>query len=151
MSLGNDSIWLDPFAYRQFDDAEYSGTKITGVTKEAFMKHVCGYYEERLALEKEFPDRPVLVDGYAPFCKHIFIPNFSDCILQGEMEITNDNVSLMRSSYEARNDDELPILTRYFPKEAVEVPRAKYLDLIRTYKYKYKYIYLRMLLTCLEI
>lgn len=135
MALGNDSLWLDPFAYRQFDDAAYSGTKIGGVTKEAFMAHVCAYYEERVGMEKEFPDRPVLVDGYAPFCKHIFIPNTIPGaeILQGELEITPGNIGKLRSSYEARNADEIPVLTRYFPRERIEVPRAKYLDLIRTY------------------
>lgn len=130
MALGNDKIWLDPFAFRQFDDAQYSGTKIN-IPKETFMEHVIKYYNERLASEVEFPDRPVLVDGYAPFCKHIFMPNFSKDILQGELSITKVNEHLLKSSFEARKDDELPVLTRYFPIDKVSVPKAAYLDLIR--------------------
>ena len=79
-----------------------------------------------------------LQDGYAPFCKHIFIENdFTDarvCILP----ITKENEHCLRSKYESRNDKELPVLSRYFDKElllkgndASDVfPVAKYLDLI---------------------
>ena len=40
---------------------------------------------------------------------------------------------MLRSKYEARNDKELPVLTRWFPSELVDddmLPTAKYLDLI---------------------
>ena len=126
MSIGNDKLWLDTFAFRQFDDATYSGTKVP-MSKEQFMQHVFAYYDEQLASGAQ-----VLVDGYAPFCKHIFMPNCSDLILQGELRIMPENRHLLHSSYEARNDNELAVLTRYFPKEKVQVPPAKYLDLICT-------------------
>ena len=42
------------------------------------------------------------------------------------------NQDKLRSKYEARNEKELPVLTRWFPRELVgdELPVAKYLDLI---------------------
>jgi len=37
---------------------------------------------------------------------------------------------LYRSEYEARTEDELPVLVRYFPKTKVELKPAKFLDII---------------------
>lgn len=125
-------IALDEFAYRQFDDAEYGGTKIP-VSKECFMQKVESYYAERKAVENEYPDRPVLVDGYAPFCKHIFMSNFDNRIVDPTVRITQDNESLLRTKYEARSDDELPVLTRFFPNGSVKPKTAEFLDLICTF------------------
>lgn len=130
MSFGNEKLVLDGFCFRQFDDLAYGGTKIP-IGKSEFMDVVLKYFEERLSVEKEFKDRPVLVDGYAPFCKHIFMSNFCDGILEGEIQITDENRHLLQSKYEARNENELPVLTRFFPKDKVHLPKAKYLDLIR--------------------
>lgn len=48
-----------------------------------------------------------LKDGYAPFCKHLFIPNdFTDARVN-VLDITSDNESLLRTKYEARNDKEV--------------------------------------------
>ena len=56
---------LDEFVLRQFDDPNYSGTKIAYDKAEFEAKinamHASGKYP--------------LVDGYAPFCKHLFVPN----------------------------------------------------------------------------
>ena len=57
-----------------------------------------------------------LVDGYAPFCKHLFVPNFVGAKLN-YLEITPDNESCMRSGYEARTEKELPVLVRWFPAD----------------------------------
>lgn len=124
-------ISLDPFAYRQFDDTGYAGTKI-GVSKEEFMNKVKEFYDERKQMQQEFEDRPVLIDGYAPFCKHIFMPNFDDNIVVGEIEITEENEHFLRTHYHARKEGELPVLTRFFPNDKVKPSTAKYLDLIRT-------------------
>ena len=32
---------------------------------------------------------------YAPFCKHIFMPNFTETVV-GELEITEENVHLLK-------------------------------------------------------
>jgi hypothetical protein len=52
-----------------------------------------------------------LVDGYAPFCKHVFVPNFVGAPL-GALPITPDNEHLLRSGYSARRPEELAVLTR---------------------------------------
>jgi len=80
-------------------------------------------------------DENKLQDGYAPFCKHIFIENdFTDAQVN-VLAITPENEKFLRSKYETRNDKEVPVLTRFFPSELVvtsdkALPRAKYLDLI---------------------
>ena len=43
---------LDKFAFRQWDDVQYSGTRLRGISKEDFMKHVTG------------AEPHTLVDGY---------------------------------------------------------------------------------------
>lgn len=103
-----------------------------------------------------------LIEGYAPFCKHIFIPNFAglecgyvyltdrandDCthwscitytsdgghsidMSRRYIAITDSNRSLLRSEYKARTEKELPVLERWFPKDEVTAPEAKFLDII---------------------
>jgi Protein of unknown function (DUF3228) len=48
-----------------------------------------------------------LVDGYAPFCKHLFIPNFIPDLRCGYAEITAENRHLIESCYEARCDKDM--------------------------------------------
>jgi len=113
-------IALDPFAQRQFVKDSGSST-IIEFDQEEFINKVNQYYEQG---NKE------LVDGYAPFCKHIFIPNFTPASTVA-VEITPDNEHMLVSAYKARTEKELPVLTRWFPKEKMgELPRAKYLDII---------------------
>ena len=52
-----------------------------------------------------------LVDGYAPFCKHIFVQNFVGAKLP-TLEITNENRYLLQCGYSRRRPEELPVLTR---------------------------------------
>lgn len=79
-----------------------------------------------------------LKDGYAPFCKHIFLINdFTDARVN-VLPITSENEHCLRSRYEARNERELPVLTRHFDRDLLlrdkseedVFPVAKYLDLI---------------------
>lgn len=126
----SDEIVLDQFAFRQFDDPKYSGTKLTSISKKTFMRRVLDFYEERKAIELEFRDRPALIDGYAPFCKHLFMPNFVSGLQTSCLEINKSNEHLLRTRYESRTDSELPVLIRYFPSELVDTPECKFLDLI---------------------
>lgn len=74
-----------------------------------------------------------LKEGYAPFCKHIFLQNDFTQAKVNVLKITPQNEGLLRSSYEARNEKELPVLQRYFPSSLIQeedLPVAKYLDLI---------------------
>ena len=52
-----------------------------------------------------------LVDGYAPFCKHLFVPNFAGAKL-GALAITAQNSGLLRSAYVKRRPEELAVLAR---------------------------------------
>ena len=65
-----------------------------------------------------------VVEGYAPFCKLHVHRNWTStrCLA---VPITDDNRALLRSAYEARNDDELPVLVRWF--EGLQPPVANYL------------------------
>ncbi|TYZ60217.1 hypothetical protein PybrP1_008266 [[Pythium] brassicae (nom. inval.)] len=110
---------LDRFCLRQFDDPKYLGTQIR-FDKAAFVQKVNEIY---LARNKE------LVDGYAPFCKHLFIENFTDT-RANVVEITQSNSRILQSGYEARAENELPVLVRWFPSHSVTPVVAKYLDVI---------------------
>lgn len=68
-----------------------------------------------------------ILDGYAPFCKLHVHRNWTStrCLT---VPITDDNRHLLRSDYDARSKDELPVLTRWF--EGVDPPVANYLIVI---------------------
>jgi hypothetical protein len=65
-----------------------------------------------------------VLDGYAPFCKLHVHRNWTATPV-GAIEITPENQHLLRSAYEARTAEELPVLTRWF--EGLEPPKAGYL------------------------
>jgi hypothetical protein len=86
-----------------------------------------------------------LQDGYAPFCKHLFLVNDFSNVRVNVLPITPENEQCLRTRYEARNENELPVLTRYFDRESLLLsaaggnnkggddsifPVAKYIDLI---------------------
>jgi hypothetical protein len=85
------------------------------VTPEAFERHL-----------NEVPPLRV-IDGYAPFCKLHVHRNWTStrCLA---VPITDANRHLLRSDYEARTPDELPVLVRWF--EGLEPPVAEYLVVI---------------------
>lgn len=124
---------MDPFCMRQFSDP--NNATFIDFDDKAFTDKVNELYEAQLASKAkgEIVDgRPQgLVDGYAPFCKHVFITNFTPahtaCV-----PINDQNRHLLVSGYEARRADELPVLTRYFPRSsaAVTPPVATVLDII---------------------
>ncbi len=111
---------LDKFAFRQWDDATYAGTRMPpGVSKTAFLEHVVALGPQPLA------------DGYAPFCKHLFVRNFVPGLKGATVALTPDNLGLVESAYQARTEKELPVLVRWIPAERAG-PRADaaWLDLI---------------------
>lgn len=65
-----------------------------------------------------------VLDGYAPFCKLHVHRNWTStkCL---SVPITDANRHLLRSDYEARNSEELPVLVRWF--EGLEPPVANFL------------------------
>lgn len=54
-----------------------------------------------------------ILDGYASFCKLMVYENWTDTRLMA-VKITSNNRDFLRSAYEARTKDELPVLTRWF-------------------------------------
>eukprot|EP00519_Triparma_laevis_P009704 CAMPEP_0182502102 /NCGR_PEP_ID=MMETSP1321-20130603/12761_1 /TAXON_ID=91990 /ORGANISM="Bolidomonas sp., Strain RCC1657" /LENGTH=223 /DNA_ID=CAMNT_0024706909 /DNA_START=87 /DNA_END=758 /DNA_ORIENTATION=- len=139
MSSSNSVIvTTDQFAFRQFPkthaetSATYGGSKMS-VTCEAF-ESICNEY-----ISANGASDACLKEGYAPFCKHIFIPNTApDGTILCEadvnfLEVTPENESLLRTEYEARNEKELPVLTRYFPSSSIpksELAKPTFLDVI---------------------
>lgn len=89
--------------------------------------------EEFEKIVNERYDETKLKDGYAPFCKHLFVKNDFTDVRVNIMEVTKDNERLLRTAYDARSEKELPVLVRWFPAENIkqdDLPVAKYLDLI---------------------
>uniref|UniRef100_A0A7S2SE29 Flagellar associated protein n=1 Tax=Mucochytrium quahogii TaxID=96639 RepID=A0A7S2SE29_9STRA len=115
----------DSFAFRQFEDVGGKGTvgKIC-YDKKMFEDKVNEEIDKRGGLDN------VLVPGYAPFCKHVFMENFCGALCL-DLEITRENQGLLNTSYESRRESELPVLSRYFKASDIgEIPCAKYLDII---------------------
>ena len=110
------TVGMTRFALRHWDP-NVPGTKIEGMTPDELVAIV----------SKALREGAELVDGYAPFCKHIFIENASET-RAGYCEITAENMEQVRTGYVARREGELPVLARWL--EGVTAPRAKFLDVI---------------------
>ncbi len=110
------TIALTDFARRNFEEGA-SGTTIIGLSPEDLVARC----NDALAAGA------ALVDGYAPFCKHLFLTNDTPtrCAFA---PITDANRALLKSGYVARRDGELAVLERWF--EGLDAPPAAYLDVI---------------------
>lgn len=109
------SIVLTPFARTRLFPRTPRGNTIQDCSAEQFEAHLNHH-------------RPLKVlDGYAPFCKLHVYRNWTStrCLT---VPISDDNRHLLRSAYEARNRNELPVLVRWL--EGVEPPVANYLLVI---------------------
>ena len=125
---------MDPFCHRQF--AEKASESGEGNYAGAVFDIPILEFED-VVNSRYDPSR--LVDGYAPFCKHLFVINdFTDARV-GVLPITRENERHLRTRYEARTEKELPVLTRHFDRESLlgggkderdVFPVARYLDLI---------------------
>ena len=112
---------LDQFAFRSFDKSRTSN--YINMEKEEFLKKANELYSQD----------PTLVDGYAPFCKHLFIKNFVPGLKPCYLEINKDTEKLIISKYDKRQENELPVLIRYIDLNTIDknkIHDAKYLDLI---------------------
>lgn len=109
------SIVLTEFARTRLFPRQSRRNTIQDCTPAEFERHL-----------NEVPPVKVL-DGYAPFCKLHVHRNWTStrCIA---VPITDENRHLLRSDYEARSSDELPVLVRWF--EGVQPPVADYLMVI---------------------
>lgn len=106
------SIVLTPFARTRLFPRDGRRNAIQDCTPEQFEQH----------LNTHAPLQ--VLDGYAPFCKLHVHRNWTStrCLT---VPITDANRRLLRSGYEARSREELPVLVRWF--EGVEPPVAAYL------------------------
>jgi hypothetical protein len=121
------NLVVDPFCFRQFQEQDAS--KNYGGT--VFSMSIADF--ENVANERFNEDS--LQDGYAPFCKHIFLINdFTGEDARVNVLPLKGNEDKVRTEYAARNDKELPVLQRFLPMDAIggpeKLPVAKYLDLI---------------------
>lgn len=106
-------IAITDFALRNWKP-EASGTLVEGIAPEELVRRC------------NAAGGP-LVDGYAPFCKHLFLPNDNPTRC-GFAPITQANRANLRSGYRARREGEMAVLERWF--EGIEAPRAEWLDVI---------------------
>ena len=106
------SIVLTEFARPRLFPREPRSNTIQDCTPEDF--------ERRLNEETPL----AVLDGYAPFCKLHVHRNWTStrCMT---IPIDDNNRNRLRTAYEARTKDELPVLVRWF--EGVEPPVAEYL------------------------
>lgn len=106
------SIVLTDFARPRLFPREARRNTIQDIDADGFVRH----------LNVHAPLQ--VIDGYAPFCKLHVHRNWTTtrCLA---VPLTEDNRHLLRSDYEARNDDELPVLVRWF--EGLEPPVANFL------------------------
>ncbi len=118
LDAANRQIGITMFAVgRHFANPLFGGTRVVGATVEQLVALANQTLESGAELK----------DGYAPFCKHLFIQNTSPT-KAGIARITPENAHLLRTGYEARREGELPVLTRWF--EGLEAPVAEWLDLV---------------------
>ncbi|WP_347260915.1 DUF3228 family protein [Rudaea sp.] len=108
-------IVLTDFARTRLFPNERRRNTIQDCTPEEFERHI----NEHAPLK--------VLDGYAPFCKLHVHRNWTStrCLT---VTVGDDNRHLLRSAYEARTKEELPVLVRWF--EGVEAPIANWLVVI---------------------
>ncbi|MFK7945853.1 MAG: DUF3228 family protein [Paracoccaceae bacterium] len=106
-------IDITEFALRNWERGA-SGTRIVGISPAELVAR-CNNHGSPL------------IDGYAPFCKHLFLPNDTPTCC-GFAPITDDNRGQLSTGYRARRDGERAVLERWF--EGIEPLRAEWLDVI---------------------
>lgn len=97
---------------------------------DSLSKDINYYFEESLSLENLFDENPCceLKQGYADFCKLLFIPNNSNAkpfYIKREPYV----YPYIRTEYNSRTKEELPVLIEY-AKIPWQLEKAKYLMVI---------------------
>ena len=109
-------IAMTEFALRNWEPGA-SGTKVEGIEPDELVANC----------NAAMANGTQLVEGYAPFCMHLFLENTTTTRC-GFAPITEDNRHLLQSGYRSRREGELAVLERWF--EGVEAPIAVNLDVI---------------------
>jgi len=137
----NNMIKITEFAERHFDKG-FGGTKILDMTPKGFeerVEHILNNVniydlkEERYNFGQNFDKygqmyRYNIVEGYAPFCRLLFLENFTDARV-GSLPITLENYQYLRSGYSARRDSELPTFSRWL-ELPLGKPKAEWLCIV---------------------
>ena len=108
-------IVLSQFARKRLFPRDGRRNAITGTDSATFEAY----------LNDHEPDQ--LLDGYAPFCKLHVHRNWTTTRCAA-VPITDENRHLLKSGYEARTREELPVLARWF--EGIDPPKGEYLLVI---------------------
>src|SRR5699024_8820690 len=101
------TIAMTDFARRRLFPRDGRRNGIRDCTADQFVEHRSQHEPSRV------------LDGYAPFCKLPVHENWTSTRATA-VAITDANRHLLRSAYEARSREELPVLNRWF--EGVEPP-----------------------------
>ena len=73
---------MDPFCFKSFEQFQKTIAPAT-LDRDEFVNTINTFYLEN-------KDKGGLKEGYAPFCKHLFVPNFTE-IKSGCMVLTPEN------------------------------------------------------------
>ena len=122
---------LDPYAERNFiyKENKYANKAFINFDRQAFEDRINEIYHDQT-------NDIELKEGYAPFCKHLFVPNFIEDLKCPIIEINEENEQYLKSGYVKRREEELPVLSRWFDSEKYKnelekyKQTAKYLDII---------------------
>jgi hypothetical protein len=117
------TIRLSRFAHKRHWDPTFRGTKVE-VDPGYFAEEVDFIRRDIWETMTGYVERA----GYAPFCRLLFIPNFTQAQAP-VVAITPSNEHLLRSEYKIRAEGELPYLDRHFMQGTVATPRAEWLCL----------------------
>lgn len=122
-----ENIKITDFAKRHFD-SKFGGTKILDYTPEEFERILSLSISALNLLPINEYSTERILPGYADFCKLVVLNNFTNA-RTGTLPITLENYQYIRSSYSARREGELPVLSRIL-NLPIDIPVAKYLVLV---------------------
>lgn len=114
----NMKIELTNFAKRHFNKT-FVGTKILDMTPQEFTETV-----SRKAIFSKS------IEGYADFCKLVFIKNDFTDTKTGTMKLGLNNLQYLRSGYSSRRKEELETLSRWLEIPREFIPRAEYICVV---------------------
>lgn len=129
--IGYPLFCLDPYAERNFI---YKDNKNTN---KAFINFDRQRFEDKInEIYHDKSNSIELKEGYAPFCKHLFVPNFIKDLKCSIIQINEKNQQYLTSGYVKRREEELAVLSRWFDSKKYQNElekyklTAKYLDII---------------------
>lgn len=114
-------IELTNFSKRHFDK-NFKGTKILDTNPDQFIEKIN-------IIANGFKEQPLILDGYADFCKLLVVGNWTDA-RTGSLPITLETLPYLKSGYFSRTEEELPVLSRWLEIPERFVPKANYLVIV---------------------